>query len=234
MALGTSDPSHPDDRKAKSLEINVEEMLADERLSDEDVKRILREVDGFMQWNLWQKIWYELEMRKNFLLAKPDAAAASGLGEDALPSGTFKTEIQDLDSLMKDLLEANGAKINDGLCRSEARGTEARDLPWLYFDEVDPCSQHLMGEEDVADLKYDPPSVNFPPPNLLHTRKALPIFRSTLLSQMPDRFARKSVRPTDTRRNSTVSTSTRPAKAADAKSFMSRKSGFRLPFMSSK
>ena len=239
MALSTSDPSNPDDRTKKNIEVNVEEMLSDPRLSDDDVNRVLREVDNLTQWTLWQKVSYELEHRKNFLLAYPDAAPSSGLGVDQVPSPKFKREIEDIDGLLSRLMRQNGVKLNDGICRSEARGTEAADYSWIYFDDVDPCSQHLMGEEEVADLKYEPKQVSYPPPTLLHARKVLPRFREILLSEMPNWRGRQAAgRTADGRRGSTASgaatstfaTPSSESKSADTRSVKSKKS-FKIPFL---
>ncbi|KDN39449.1 hypothetical protein K437DRAFT_296093 [Tilletiaria anomala UBC 951] len=234
MALSTSDPAHPADRSRKNIEVNVEKMLGDNRLTDDDVRRILREVDNLTQYTLWNKVWYELELRKNFLLARPDAAPVSGLGEKDLPSPTFKKDIEDIDSLLSDLMTKKGVKINDGLCRSEARGTEAAEFPWIWFDEVDPCGQHLMAEEAVADLRYEPRGMSYPPPNLLHTRKVLPIFREILLSEMPDRMRKTPLPPGNARRASKFSTSNKSDKGgADTRSVVSKKSAksFKIPFL---
>lgn len=190
MALGTSDPAHPADRNKPNVELNVEALLADGRIKPDDAKRILREIEYLQTWTLWQKVRRELEKRRDFLFALEDEdgnVSPSGLGEVHLPPDTrFQQEVRDIDRLMQRLMKANGVRMDDGVCRTEARGTEAQIYPQLWFDDLDPCGQHLMAEEDVADLRYTPSSISFPPPNLLHTRKLLPAFRAQLSTALPD------------------------------------------------
>ncbi len=230
MAMSTSDPSNPANRKAKNIEVCVEELLSDPRLTDDDVNKILREIENLTQWTLWQKVYYELEIRKNFLLARRDAAPL-GLGEDNISSGSFKRAVEDIDSLFEQLMKQNGARLNDGVCRNEARGTEAANFPWIFFDDIDPCAQHLMAEQDVAELRYTPKQLSFPPPTLLHTRKLLPVFRETLLSEMPNYKSRAEPKA-DSRRGSMFgSAASTKGASADTRSIKSKKSGFKIPFL---
>lgn len=185
MALGTTDPAHPANRRAKNVEINLEEMLRDDTLTDEDVDEILGEVDQLAKYVKWQKIWYELELRKNILLARSDAIPASGLSEDAIPSGgNMKERMVDVDGLLRELMEQEGEEIEEGVVTNEARGTEMKDFPWAWFDQMDPLHQHLDGT-NPNDLQFIPGVASCKMPTLKTTRKALDPFRQTLLEKLP-------------------------------------------------
>lgn len=185
MALSTTDPAHPANRRAKNIEINLEEMLRDGRLSDEDVKGIIKEADQLAKYVKWQKIHYELEMRKNFLLAQGDAIPASGLNEDDIPKGgNMKEQIEDVDGLVRELLEQEGEEIEDGTVTSIGRGTEMQDFPWAWFDVVDPLHQHLH-DTNPTQLKFKPANTSVKMPSLVMTRKALDPFRQVMVEKMP-------------------------------------------------
>ena len=185
MALSTTDPGHPANRKAKNVEINLEEMLRDDSLTDDDVGKILAEVDQLATYVKWQKVWYELEMRKNFLLARSDAIPASGLSQDDIAKGSnMRERIEDVDGLLKELMQQERAPVEEGVVENEARGTEMRDFPWAWFDAVDPLHQHL-DDTDPEQLRFHPNVATTKLPTLLHTRKALTPFRQTLLDRLP-------------------------------------------------
>ncbi|PWN27472.1 hypothetical protein BDZ90DRAFT_232452 [Jaminaea rosea] len=186
MALSTVDPVHPADRSQKNVEVNLEELLQDSRLSEKDVELILEEVDELAVYTKWSKVAYELEMRKNFLLARPDAATTSTLTEDDIPTSQMKDEIRDIDSLMRELMEAEGVPVDDGSLPNESRGTEARELATFWFDVMDPLGQHLMAEKGASELSYKPLNVSPPIPCLKYTRKALPVWREVLREKLPD------------------------------------------------
>lgn len=185
MALSTTDPVHPADRSAKNIELNLEELLQDSRLSEKDVELILEEVDELAVYTKWSKVAYELELRKNFLLARSDSATNSKLTEDDIPSTTMKEEIQDIDALMRELMEAEGVPVDDGSLPNESRGTEARELSTLWFDVMDPLGQHLRAEGDAPELRYEPKYVGPPVPCLKYVRKALPAFNDMLRDRLP-------------------------------------------------
>jgi hypothetical protein len=184
MALGTTDPAHPANRKAKNIEVNLEEMLRDGRLTDEDVDDILAEVDQLARYAKWNKIWYELELRKNYLFARGDAIPASGLCEDDIPSGNMKTRITDVDGLLRELMEQEGEDIEEGIVSNDARGTEMKNFPWAWFDQQDPLHQHLDGT-NPNDLQFEPNVASVKLPTMKATRKALDPFRQTLLEKLP-------------------------------------------------
>lgn len=184
MALSTTDPNHPANRKAKNIEVNLEELLQDETLTEQDVKEIVREADQLATYVKWQKVWYELEMRKNFLLGRGDAIPASGLCEDDIPSSSMRERIEDVDELMLELMRQEGVEAEDGVVRTDVRGTEMQDFPWAYFDVVDPLHQHLEGTDPTA-LSYEPKGISARLPSLKHTRKALDAFQFALLERMP-------------------------------------------------
>lgn len=186
MAMGTTDPVHPADRSAKDLEINLEELLQDSRLSDKDVELILEEVDELVEYTKWSKVAYELQLRQNFLLARPDAATTSKLTEEDVPTEAMREEIRDVDTLMRELMEGEGVAIDDGALPNEARGTEAREQATFWFDVMDPLGHHLKAETDVPDLRYEPLSVTPPIPCLKYLRKALPCFNDVLKEKLPD------------------------------------------------
>uniref|UniRef100_V5GKZ5 DUF3818 domain-containing protein n=2 Tax=Kalmanozyma brasiliensis (strain GHG001) TaxID=1365824 RepID=V5GKZ5_KALBG len=185
MALSTTDPEHPADRRAPNLEVNLEELLQDARLSDTDVKKIIAEADKLARYAKWTKVRYELDARKNYLLGRPEAGHPGGVSEVQLDE-TTRREVADIDSLMADLMADAGETIDDGACEDGVRGTEKYDFPWAFFDEVDPLNQHLAGEEEAGQLRYPKPPVGFAPPTLKHIRKVQPLFCELLASKLPE------------------------------------------------
>lgn len=186
MALSTSDPVHPADRSAKNIEVNLEDMLQDRRLTDRDVDLIMEEVDELAVYTKWTKVAYELQLRQNYLLARPDAATASQLTEEDIPTEEMKEEVRDTDALMRELMEDAGVPIDDGTLPNESRGTEAREQAQFWFDAMDPLGQHLKAEKDSEELQYTPPSVTPPIPCLKYVRKLLPVFNDILREKLPD------------------------------------------------
>jgi hypothetical protein len=186
MALSTSDPVHPADRSAKNVEVNLEDMLQDRRLTDRDVDLIMEEVDELAVYTKWTKVAYELQLRQNYLLARPDAATASQLTEEDIPTEEMKEEVRDVDALMRELMEDAGVPIDDGTLPNESRGTEAREQAQFWFDAMDPLGQHLKAEKDSEELQYTPPSVTPPIPCLKYVRKLLPVFNDILREKLPD------------------------------------------------
>lgn len=186
MALSTTDPANPADRRAPNLEINFEELLQDARLTDSDVKKIIAEADKLARYTKWMKVRYELEARKNYLLAKPEAAHPGGVSEQDLTDDAMRRDIKDIDAMMRDLMEDNGETIDDGACTDGVRGTEKYDFPWAFYDEVDPLNQHLTGEEEAGELKVPKYAVGYPPPSLKHIRRLQPLFCELLASKLPE------------------------------------------------
>ncbi|PWN38668.1 hypothetical protein IE81DRAFT_327260 [Ceraceosorus guamensis] len=187
MAMSTTDPLNPANRKAKNLEVNLEELLRDDRLTQEDAANIVKEVDELAQFVKWQKVWYELEMRKNFILARPEAAPASGLNADDIPKGSMRQEIEDVDALLKELMKAEGVPIEQGDVRTLARGTEKADFPWAWFDKLDPLGQHIVSSsgEVEPDLSFKPRGTTAPIPEMLTLRKLMPAFQDLLRETLP-------------------------------------------------
>ncbi|KAJ1030013.1 hypothetical protein NDA16_000926 [Ustilago loliicola] len=186
MALSTTDPANPADRRAPNLEINFEELLQDARLTDLDVKKIIAEADKLARYTKWMKVRYELEARKNYLLAKPEAAHPGGVSEQDLTDDAMRRDIKDIDAMMRDLMEDNGETIDDGACTNGVRGTEKYDFPWAFYDEVDPLNQHLAAEEEAGDLKVPKFAIGYPPPSLKHIRRLQPLFCELLASKLPE------------------------------------------------
>ena len=170
LSLSTTDPLHPADRSADDIEVNLDEMLQDARLSDADVDDIVDELDALAVWSRWSKIRRELVYRRVFL--------ARIEGPNAPPC--------DVDALFERLLRAEGAALDDGSC-DEVRGTERRIVPWAVFDVADPLGQALAAEPDAAEWAMPPHGAAVPrPPSLRATRKLMPLFRELLVAQLPD------------------------------------------------
>ncbi|KAJ1027833.1 hypothetical protein NDA13_003286 [Ustilago tritici] len=186
MALSTTDPANPADRRAPNLEINFEELLQDTRLTDSDVKKIIAEADQLARYTKWMKVRYELEARKNYLLAKPEAAHPGGVSEKDLTDEAMRRDIKDIDAMMRDLMEDNGETIDDGAYADGVRGTEKYDFSWAFYDEVDPLNQHLASEEEAGELKVPKFATGYPPPSLKHIRRLQPLFCELLANKLPE------------------------------------------------
>ncbi|PWN37552.1 uncharacterized protein FA14DRAFT_116639, partial [Meira miltonrushii] len=184
MALSTTDPNHPANRKAKNVEVNLEALLQDDTLTEEDVRGIVKEADQLAEYVKWQKVWYELEMRKNFLLGTGAAIPQSGLCADDLPSKSMRDRIEDVDGLLLELLQEERVQAEDGTVKTDVRGTEMQDFPWAWFDAVDPLHQHLQGTDPSA-ISYEPKTASAQIPSFKHTRKALDAFQFALLEKLP-------------------------------------------------
>ncbi len=185
MALSTTDPEHPADRRAPNLEVNLEELLQDARLSDSDVKKVIAEADRLARYAKWTKVRYELEARKNYLLGRPEAGHPGGVS-DAEVDETTRRELQDIDAMMADLMAEAGETVDDGACEDGVRGTEKYDFPWAFFDQVDPLNQHLSAEEEAGPLRVPKPAVGYAPPSLKYIRRVQPLFCELLASKLPE------------------------------------------------
>ncbi|MCO5607465.1 hypothetical protein L7F22_061661 [Adiantum nelumboides] len=190
MSLGTVDPYHPADRKAGHLQVDLERLLQDPRLSDADVESIIKETDSLVQFTRWVKVRNELEMRRNYLLNHPDAAPQSGLCADDIPTKEMKDRIQDVDGLMRELMRKRGVNEDDGLVKNAQRGTEMGEYPMLHFSIPDPLRQHYVGDElsadDQRELKYNPRLVTPTYPSMWATRKLMAPLCESLRAQLPD------------------------------------------------
>ncbi|KAI3626467.1 hypothetical protein CBS9595_001828 [Malassezia furfur] len=183
MSLSTTDPAHPADRSAENIEVNLDEMLQDERLSASDVDHIVREMDALTTWSRWRKIRRELEFRKNFLLAVQPGP--TGLWRESLPSDSMREAVEDVDGLFLELLEKERVAPDDGACDA-VRGGERQHVPWAFFDVRDPLGQGLRAEPPSEEHRIEKPRVDVRPPTLDYTRRLLPMFRELLISKLPD------------------------------------------------
>ena len=181
MALSTTDPQHPGDRTAENIEMNLDEMLQDERLSNEDVDDILAEADQLVAWSRWSKIRRELEQRQLFLLAHNPAP--SGLSRDSVPED-MRAAVKDIDALMLRLMKQEGAPIDDGVC-NDVRGFERSQVPWAFFDKDDPLGQGIPAEPP-SDLHRVEPYKGMKPPTVDAIRKLMPMFRELMVLKLPD------------------------------------------------
>lgn len=183
MSLSTTDPAHPADRSAENVEVNLDEMLQDQRLSASDVDHILREMDELTAWSRWRKIRRELEFRKNFLLAVQPGP--TGLWRESLPSDSMREAVEDVDGLFLELLEKEGVAPDDGACDA-VRGGEREHVPWAFFDVRDPLGQGLRAEPPSDEHRLGKSRADVRPPTLDYTRRLLPMFRELLISKLPD------------------------------------------------
>ncbi|KAL9939520.1 hypothetical protein V8E36_001337 [Tilletia maclaganii] len=190
MALSTTDPVHPDNDKAKRLEVDVDELLAGSGLSAQEQADIIKEVDGVARYTLFSKVRVELETRRNYLQALPDAVPPSGLSREDVPTDAMRRRIEDVDALLLELMRTEGIEPEDGICRSAARGTETQYFPWAYFDAPDPCGQQLTHDRVIQD-KLSPPAfhpteASAPIPVLPATRSLLLAFAKVIRNAVPD------------------------------------------------
>ncbi|TKY90925.1 hypothetical protein EX895_000923 [Sporisorium graminicola] len=186
MALSTTDPAHPADRRAPNLEIDFEAFLQDARLNDSDVKKILAEADKLAKYTKWSKVRFELESRKNYLLGKPEAGHPGGVSEQDITDERLRREVADIDAMMQDLMADAGEQIDDGSCEDGVRGTEKYDFPWAFYDEIDPLNQHLAAERETGPLRVPKVPVGYAPPSLKHIRRLQPLFAELLASKLPE------------------------------------------------
>lgn len=190
MSLGTVDPYHPADRKAGHVQVDIEKMLQDARLSDTDVETIVKETDELVEFTRWVKVRNELEMRRNYLLNHADAAPQSGLCADDIPTKKMKEQIQDVDGLMRQLMRKRGIDEDDGLVKNPQRGTEMGEYPMLHFSLADPLRQHYVSDnvstDDQRELRYEQHLVAPRYPSMWATRKLLIPLCESLRKQLPD------------------------------------------------
>ncbi|KAK0535208.1 hypothetical protein OC835_002447 [Tilletia horrida] len=190
MSLSTTDPLHPANDDAKRIEVNVEALLSSSGLSPDEQREVIKEVDRLATYTLFSKVRAELESRRDYLSALPDAVPASGLSKDDVPTESMRQSIQNVDALLLSLLQSEGISPEDGLCRSPARGTEAQAYPWAYYDAPDPTGQQFTRERlDRAGLnppRFEPHETSAPIPAMPATRKLLPAFARVIVEAVPD------------------------------------------------
>jgi len=186
MALGTSDPLRPSNDRAPRVEVNVEQLIEESNLTDEEFEGVIKEIDRLQTYILWQKVWYDLELRKMYLLALPEAAAPSGLSQNDIPTESMRYKIQDTDKLLRDLMVAEGVEIEDGVCDVPTRGTETNDYPWAWFDLPDFIGQQATRKHESSPPRYEPKVLSAKIPALNHTRKVLPAFVAAIKRSTPD------------------------------------------------
>ena len=181
LSLSTTDPMNPADARAERIEVNLDEMLEDERLSNQDVEEILDELDHLVEWSRWSKIRRELVRRRETLFSC--TPTISGLSYDVIPE-SLRKGVKDIDALLAVLMKADGVQPDDGLC-DDIRGSERSVVPWAFFDSVDPLGQGLHAEP-ASDCHRTTPVGTIAPPALSATRKLVPLFRELLISKLPD------------------------------------------------
>ncbi|KAK0535641.1 hypothetical protein OC835_002316 [Tilletia horrida] len=186
MALSTSDPCRPSNDSAPRVEVNVEKLIEESNLTDEEFEGVIKELNRLQTYVLWQKVWYDLELRKMYLLALPEAAAPSGLSSNDIPTENMRARIQDTDKLLRDLMVAEGVEIEDGVCDVPTRGTETNDYPWAWFDLPDFIGQQVTRGHEQAPPRYVPKVLSAKIPALNHTRKVLPAFVAAIDRATPD------------------------------------------------
>ncbi|KAE8256001.1 hypothetical protein A4X13_0g2850 [Tilletia indica] len=186
MALSTSDPCRPSNDNAPRVEINVEKLIDEANLTDEEYEGLVQEITRLQTYALWQKVWYDLELRKMYLLALPEAAAPSGLSSNDIPTETMRTRIQDTDALLKQLMIAEGVEIETGVCDNPTRGTETNDYPWAWFDLPDFMGQQVTRLHAKNPATFTPKVLSAKIPAMLHTRKLLPGFVAAIDKAVPD------------------------------------------------
>ncbi|KAK0543911.1 hypothetical protein OC846_006247 [Tilletia horrida] len=186
MALSTSDPCRPANDNAKRFEVNVEKLIEESNLTDEEFEGMISEIDRLSTYILWQKIWYDLELRKMYLFAHPEAAPASGLSSRDIPTQSMKDRVSNVDELLKELMISEGVEIEDGTCDNPTRGTETADYPWAWFDLPDFVGQKATRQHQKQPPKFAPKVLSAKIPALDYTRKLLPAFVNTISQQTPD------------------------------------------------
>ncbi|UZJ53004.1 hypothetical protein CBS101457_002324 [Exobasidium rhododendri] len=195
MALSTTDPGNPSNRKATNVEINLDEMLMEASMSDDvDVKAIMRELNDIVSYSKWYKIEQEVQMRKEYVNIRADSITNStrlpkdGRNNIVAPSDGMKKSTQNTSTLMKRLMEQVGIAWDDGILHTDSRGTDVETLPWGYFGTDDILHQHYgTGNGKEKPLQYNVEQRVSPvPPTLSHLRKLLPTFRAHLQRKLPD------------------------------------------------
>lgn len=180
LSLSTSDPLHPDDRRAQDIEVNLDEMLQDKRLTDEDVEHIVEELNALIQYSRWSKIRREMKYRCMFVQTRADQSQSLS---DA--AGELVQDVQEPNNLLRELMELEHVAQFDGRC-DDVRGSERDDLPWAFFDVPDPLGQSIRAEPLSEQHRIYRPRTVLSSPSLVYTRKLQPLFRELLVAELPD------------------------------------------------
>lgn len=182
MALSTSDPLNPSDQKTPRIEVNLEDLLS-KNSSEINLDEVMKEIDDLETYVKWQKVRSELELRKNFLCALPPSDSTSQISANSIPS-SMKTSLQDVDSLLSQLMKSQNFTPNEGTLVEGGRGSEQEVYDWAWFDEMD-----LFGSQVTSSLsenqRYSPKNVSAPLPQLIEVRKLLPAFNKILKENLP-------------------------------------------------
>lgn len=181
LSLSTSDPQHPDDRRAQDIEVNLDEMLHDKRITDDDVECIMEELNALIHYSRWSKIRREIEYRCMYV----QTSAQEDVPFSEKPSEKMLSVVQDAHALFLDLLDEERVKVNDGLC-DDVRGSERDQLPWAVFDVPDPLGQSIRAEPMSEQHRVREPRSPLSGPSLVYTRKLQPLFRELLVAELPD------------------------------------------------
>jgi len=176
LSLSTCDPQHPGDRRAQDIEVNLDEMLQDKRLTDDDVEHILEELNALIDYSRWSKIRREIEYRCMYVqMGAPDQSDVDS------PSDEMLDAVQDPRALFLGLLDEEV----DGRC-DDVRGSERDQMPWAVFDVPDPLGQSIRAEPESDYHRIREPRASLRGPSLAYTRKLQPLFRELLVAELPD------------------------------------------------
>lgn len=154
--------------------------------------KVIEELDGLVNWSIWDHVRSELTVRRGFILAHLDTHPPAGLGRAHTPA-SMAARVANVDGMVSRLMAESesdpdiaSTRPDSGHCASPARGTEARTDPRHWFDSLDPCGQHLLSEgPDRVQVRYSPIDTAAPPPSLLYTRTLLPAFLCSLKECLP-------------------------------------------------
>lgn len=195
MALSTTEPWNPSDRKVSNIEINLDDLLEEASKGDQvDVKAVRQEIDTILEFSRWYKIDQELQMRKEFANIKPDSisnvtkVAKKAQKGKVSPSEQMEETLKAKGELTKRVMQEMNVDWDDGVVESKSRGTETGALPWGFFGTNDILHQHYdADEEDAEPLRYKAEDrIMTKPPSLSHIRSLLPLFREALRKKLPD------------------------------------------------
>ncbi|PKI85487.1 hypothetical protein MVES_000584 [Malassezia vespertilionis] len=183
MSLSTTDPANPADRNAENIEVNLDEMLLDERLSENDVDGIIAEADAMVEYARWRKIRFAVQLRSIYLLGIQPSV--SGVWKETIPTESMRKSLRSVDNMMMGLLQTDKMEYDDGYL-DKIRGSERRDLPWAFYDKANPLGQSVPAEKESDEFRMPANKAEIKPPSLDYTRKLLPMFRELLVAKMPD------------------------------------------------
>lgn len=198
MALSTTDPSNPSNRKAINVEINLDDLLLEAKQGGIiNVDAVFQELRALERYSKWYKIDQEVQMRKEYTLIKEDSVSnvtilPKGQSSTLTPSASMKKNLDNVHTinLVKKLMKLQKVTWDDGIVRTDSRGTEAGELPWGYFGPDDILHQHYLHPDEVDQvepLQYSVDQRVTPiPPTMSHIRSLLPLFRQNLQRKLPN------------------------------------------------